>query len=164
MFYGIGKILSLRLKPQFNNFLFFFFLHYRGGSGLKIPAGNINRSKVASSVSQSRLFKDKNVTIGLGSRTTLNSSTRKSQTGIDSKLDSKTGLKVQTAVQVLKFEQWSPLCKVHAFCSEIIIGHDPRFPVHLLYCDQKHAPLRRPKLDMYQLFLKARNYRRNVLV
>ncbi|KAJ8040489.1 WD repeat-containing protein 78 [Holothuria leucospilota] len=71
-----------------------------GGSGLKIPAGNINRSKVASSVSQSRLFKDKNVTIGLGSRTTLNSSTRKSQTGIDSKLDSKTGLKVQTAVQV----------------------------------------------------------------
>ena len=55
---------------------------------LKVPGGstNMNRSKISGSTSQNRIGKDRNVTLGIGSRTTLNSS-RKSVVGLDSKAE-----------------------------------------------------------------------------
>ncbi|XP_041475347.1 dynein intermediate chain 4, axonemal-like [Lytechinus variegatus] len=58
---------------------------------LKLPGGQnassvMKSSKISGSTSQNRIGKDRNVTLGIGSRTTLNSS-RKSQVGIDSKTE-----------------------------------------------------------------------------
>ncbi|XP_072173395.1 dynein axonemal intermediate chain 4-like [Diadema setosum] len=61
-----------------------------GPGMLKIPGGGgsnaANRSKISGSTSQNRIGKERNVTLGVGSRTTLSSS-RKSQVGIDSKTE-----------------------------------------------------------------------------
>ena len=59
----------------------------------------MNRSKVGSSISQSRVGKDRSVMVGGASRTTLTSSSRRSQIALDSKAENRLGGKGH-AIQV----------------------------------------------------------------
>ncbi|XP_033637142.1 WD repeat-containing protein 78-like [Asterias rubens] len=72
---------------------------------LKVPGAvptGANRSKLLTSqLSQSRLnAKDRSVTVGVASRTTLNSSSRKSQVALDNKVGHGFGGKINTMIQV----------------------------------------------------------------
>ena len=54
---------------------------------------NMNHSKVGSSISKSRVGKDRTVMVGGASRTTLTSSSRRSQIALDSKAENRLGAK-----------------------------------------------------------------------
>ncbi|XP_038068064.1 dynein intermediate chain 4, axonemal-like [Patiria miniata] len=74
---------------------------------LKVPGAlpaAANRSKLASQASQSRLINaskaDRSLTVGVASRTTLTSSSRKSQLALDSKTEQRFGGKINSMIQV----------------------------------------------------------------